>query len=196
MGGDPGLEARAALAALARGLPAPGRCRAHPHAAARRKRRCHATRELHQPRAPPRRLMAHSAVGCALGRQPMVCHRKGRHGPRVRPRVARAQGAARPPHEAAQPFAAHGPYAPGAHAPASQRRSRRAPVHGFRPLQVRQRPLRPRRRRPAPAARLGQARRNDARQRHGGAPGRRRVRDPGRGPRKRSRSPGSRRAGA
>ncbi len=101
---------------------------------------------------------------------------------RDRPHVARAPGAARPAHAAAQPAAADGPRPPGARAAAPQRRRRRDAVHRPRQVQGRQRQPRPRASATA-LLRLGlrAARRADARQRHGGAPRRRRVRDPRRG---------------
>ena len=115
---------------------------------------------------------------------------------RDRSHVAGAPGAARPADPPAQSAASDGPRPPGAGATASQPRRGRAAVHRSGQVQGGQRQPGTRRRRPPAGLRFRATGRADARQRHGGAPRGRRVRDLGRGHRQRRRGAGAGRTGA
>ena len=89
---------------------------------------------------------------------------------RAEDRRAAAPGAARQPHRPAQPGAGPGPRGAGAGSGTSREHAVGCSVPGPRRLQGRERHLRPRRRRPAPAGRQRQAHGRAPRDRHGRAP--------------------------
>ena len=143
------LERRGADGPADAGARASRRSRADARADARRAQPQRAARELHQPLPSQGRLVALAVVERALRRRGLVRGRPGRD----RPHVARAPGAARPAHEAAQPPAVDGPRPPGARPAAPQQGTDRAAVHRPRRAEGDQRQPRARRRRPAARSR-------------------------------------------